>query len=61
MPLAKNGVTHVYIGFVPDKVEVRYNNRLSCVDVTIVIDKEGGDFGGYLALMPFSAISNATS
>lgn len=61
VPLAKNGVTHVYIGFVPDKVEVRYNNRLSYVDVTIVIDKEGGDFGGYLALMPFSAISNATS
>ena len=37
------------------------NGKKSSVDVTVIIDKEGGDFGGYLALMPFSAISNVVN
>lgn len=58
IPLTKEGVTHVYVGFVPDDVKVRRNGREYSVDVTIAIDKEGGDFGGFLALMPYSAVSN---
>ena len=58
IPLTKEGATHVYVGFVPDDVKVRRNGREYSVDVTIAIDKEGGDFGGFLALMPYSAVSN---
>ena len=58
IPLTKEGATHVHIGFVPDDVKVHRNGREYSVDVTIAIDKEGGDFGGFLALMPYSAVSN---
>jgi hypothetical protein len=59
IPISKNGATHVYVGLVPDEVVIYNNNRKQYVDVTVAIDKEGGDFGGFLALMPFSAINNA--
>ena len=61
VPLTKSGTTHVYTGFVPNDVKVLTNGKKSSVDVTVIIDKEGGDFGGYLALMPFSAISNVVN
>jgi hypothetical protein len=59
IPLTKNGATHVYVGFTPDDVKVYHNGKTVSIDVTVAIDKEGGEFGGLLALMPFSAISNA--
>ena len=58
IPITKEGATHVYLGFVPDNVKVRSNGREYSIDVTVAIDKEGGDFGGFLALMPYSAVSN---
>lgn len=58
VPLSKNGSTHMYVGIVPDDVTVIYKDRKEAIDVTVVIDKEGGDFGGFMALMPFSAIDN---
>ena len=58
IPITKEGATHVYLGFVPDNVKVRRNGREYSIDVTVAIDKEGGDFGGFLALMPYSAVSN---
>lgn len=61
VPLTKSGTTHIYTGFVPDDVKVLINGKKISVDVTVIIDKEGGDFGGYLALMPFSAISNVVN
>lgn len=59
IPLTKGGETHVYVGFVPDDVKVHYAGKAYSADVTVAIDKEGGDFGGFLALMPYSAVSNA--
>ncbi len=59
IPLTKGGETHVYIGFVPDEVKVHRNGKVYSADVTVAIDKEGGDYGGFLALMPYSAVSNA--
>lgn len=59
IPLTKSGETHVYVGFVPDDVKVHYAGKAYSADVTVAIDKEGGDFGGFLALMPYSAVSNA--
>lgn len=59
IPLTKGGATHVYTGFVPDEVKVYHSGKVYSADVTVAIDKEGGDFGGFLALMPYSAVSNA--
>ena len=59
IPLTKSDETHVYVGFVPDDVKVHYAGKAYSADVTVAIDKEGGDFGGFLALMPYSAVSNA--
>ena len=59
IPLTKGGETHVYIGFLPDEVKVHHSGKVYSADVTVAIDKEGGDFGGFLALMPYSAVSNA--
>ena len=58
VPLSKNGSTHMYVGIVPDCVTVYHKDREEAIDVTVVIDKEGGDFGGFMALMPFSAVDN---
>ena len=58
IPISKNGSTHVYVGLVPDEVAIYNDGKKYYVDVTVAIDKEGGDFGGFLALMPFSAINN---
>lgn len=58
IPISKNGSTHVYVGLVPDEVVIYDGDKKHYVDVSVAIDKEGGDFGGFLALMPFSAINN---
>ncbi len=58
IPLSKDGATHMYVGIVPDEVTVIHKGKKEFIDVTIAIDKEGGDFGGFMALMPFSAVEN---
>lgn len=54
IPITRGGVTHVLTGVRADKVTVEDREELF---VTVAIDKEGGDFGGYLALLPSSAIA----
>ena len=61
IPLSKGGTTHVYIGVVPNEVSIIKDEKKEIIDVTVVIDKDGGDFGGFMALMPFSAIKNVFS
>ena len=61
IPLSKGGTTHVYIGVVPNEVSIIKDGKKEIIDVTVVIDKDGGDFGGFMALMPFSAIKNVFS
>ncbi len=61
VPISKNAETHLYVGFIPDKVTVYTDDNLQSIDVTVAIDKEGGDFGGFPALMPFSAINNVVN
>ena len=61
IPLSKGGITHVYIGVVPNEVSIIKDGKKEIIDVTVVIDKDGGDFGGFMALMPFSAIKNVFS
>ena len=52
IPVTRGGNTHVMVGVRVDKVLVIKKNKTDEVDATIVIDKDGGDFGGHLALTP---------
>lgn len=52
IPITSGGATHVVTGVLPDSVVVLDSNHV--VDVTLGIDKEGGTFGGYEALIPSS-------
>ena len=49
----------VLTGVRPDKVVVIRDEGEEEIFVTLAIDKEGGDFGGFLALMPAVAIYDA--
>ncbi len=57
IPVTRGGTTHVMTGIKPDKVLVLGKNEI--VGVTVAIDKEGGSFGGYDALMPSAALGDA--
>ena len=57
LPISRGGQTHVLVGIRVDSVFVGEGREE--ISVTVAIDKEGGDFGGYYALMPSAAISDA--
>ena len=57
LPISRGGHTHVLVGVRVDSVYVGEESREE-ISVTVAIDKEGGDFGGYYALMPSAAISD---
>ncbi len=58
IPITRGSQTHVLVGVRPDSVRVKTEKGYEDIDVIIAIDKEGGDYGGFLALMPASAIKN---
>lgn len=58
VPLSRGGETHVMVGVKADAVRLVGGNSEENLRVTLVIDKEGGDFGGYKALMPAAALDN---
>lgn len=59
IPVSRNGSTHVMTGIRVDRVSVKWEQHKEEVDATVAIDKEDGDFGGYEALVPASALENA--
>ena len=61
VPLTRGGGTHVLTGIKADSVSVIRNGTQEEIAVTVVIDKEGGSFGGFDALMPSAALQNAYS
>ena len=56
VPVTKSGETHVMTGVRVDEISV-YNSlgKREEISATIVIDKEGGTYGGYEALLPYDA------
>ena len=58
IPVSRGGHTHVLVGVKADKVKVLKGESEEEITVTLAIDKEGGDFGGYRALMPSAALDN---
>lgn len=61
IPISRSGETHVLFGIRPDSVRVKTDKGYEEIDVTIAIDKEGGDYGGYLGLMPGTAVQNVNT
>ena len=59
VPITQAGETHVMTGVRVDEISV-YNSsgKREEISATIVIDKEGGTYGGYEALMPYVAIKD---
>ena len=59
IPISSASGVRVLTGVRPDKVYALSERGEAEIFVTIAIDKEGGDFGGYPALMPSVAICDA--
>ena len=58
IPVSRGGETHVLVGVKADAVRLIGDGGPEELRVTLAIDKEGGDFGGYKALMPSAALGN---
>ena len=58
IPISRGGQTHVLVGVKADNVRVIKKDKVEELSVTLAIDKEGGDYGGYMALMPSAALNN---
>jgi sigma-E processing peptidase SpoIIGA len=59
IPMSCGGTTHVLVGIKPDMVRVKNKDKYEELRVTLAIDKEGGTYGGFVALMPSAALDNA--
>ena len=58
IPISRGGATHVLTGVKPDSVKVLKDGKCEEIKVTLAIDKEGGTFGGFGALMPAAALDD---
>ena len=58
IPISCGGATHVLVGVKADAVRIIDGEKTEEVRVTIAIDKEGGTFGGFEALMPSAVLDN---
>ncbi len=56
IPIKRAGDTKIFYGFKPDFVSVIKNKKREEIKVVIAIDDEGGNYGGFSALLPISAI-----
>lgn len=53
IPVTRNSSTHVMTGVKVDKVFICLNSKMEEIDATVVVDKEEGTYGGFLALTPY--------
>jgi sigma-E processing peptidase SpoIIGA len=58
IPISRGGATHVLVGIKADSVSIVTNDVKEEIRVTLAIDKEGGSYGGFLALMPSAALND---
>ena len=58
IPITRSGATHMLVGVKADSVCVISGDKKEEVRVTVAVDKEGGTFGGFSALMPSAALNN---
>lgn len=58
IPMSNGGSTHVLTGVRPDSAKIISDKGIEELRLTVAIDREGGDYGGYEALIPASALGN---
>lgn len=58
VPVTRDGKTHIMTGVLPDTVMIIGDRATEEVSLTLVIDKEGGTYGGYDALIPSCVIGD---
>ena len=58
IPISSGGATHVLTGIRVDSVYLIRKDNKEEISVTVAIDREGGTYDGYYALMPSSALGN---
>ena len=54
------GHTHIMTGVRADSVVIEIGKKQEEVEMTVVIDKDEGTFGGYEALAPLAVIENVS-
>lgn len=59
IPVSRGDITHVLTGVKPDCVKIIDGEKEEIISVTVAIDKEKGNYGGYLALIPSGVVSDA--
>lgn len=59
VPISRGGVTHVLTGIKADSVKIIDEKTSTPIAVTLAIDKEEGDYGGYYALIPSGVVGDA--
>ncbi len=60
IPISRMGQTHIMTGVRADSIIFEIDGRREEVQMTVVIDKEGGTYGGYEALAPLAVIENVS-
>ena len=58
IPISGVSESKILCAFRPDRVFVMKNKKCEKINLTIAIDKEGGSFAGYDALIPLAALEN---
>ena len=58
IPVSLGNQRKILYGMKPDGVYIEKNGVREHISLIIAIDKEGGEFGGYNAVIPLSAIDN---
>lgn len=58
VPVTRGDRTRVMTGLRPDVVEIISKDKKGEVDATVVIDKDGGSYGGFLCLVPSSIVDD---
>ena len=58
IPVTRSGSTHVLTGVRVDRVSLISKRGIDDVNVSIAIDKEGGSYGGYEALLPSAVVDD---
>lgn len=56
IPVTGVGGSVLLTGIRADRVEIQINEKYEEIRATIAIDREGGDFGGYMMLVPYAAV-----
>ena len=60
IPITRMGHTHIMTGVRADSVVIEVGKKQEEVEMTVVIDKDEGTFGGYEALAPLAVIENVS-